>query len=233
MLLGGLPTVAHAQLDLRSLGSFALATAATFPFDARIAEAARDARESHSALLDGGAKTFNTAGDPGALIAALAMYGVGHVTHSPTTISLGQHATEAVVLAGTITAAGKLLAGRQRPNVEAGDADDFVPARGYRAGRTSFPSGHTTVAFAFASAVSSELRARHARSANIVGPLLFGAASLVGAARVYSNAHWASDVVIGAGVGTIVGHAIVAHAFASHAHGAHGEIDHTPAAAAP
>src|SRR5205085_4476308 len=40
----------------------------------------------------------------------------------------------------------------------------------------------------------------------------FGAASLVGVSRIIDQQHWASDVIVGAVVGTLVGHlAYVAH----------------------
>jgi membrane-associated phospholipid phosphatase len=226
------PTPLHAQADstaqvarpwigwgdARLLGAFAVATAATMPFDARLATWVRRPSAQRSRVLRDGAHAFNTAGDPGSLIAAVALFGAGRVAGSRPLAQLGLHATEAIVLAGSMTTAGKLAAGRQRPNVEGGDADDFAPGRGYQAGRSSFPSGHATVAFAFASSVTADLRARGAHSATYVGPLLYTGAALVGAARMYDNKHWASDVLLGAGIGTVAGRITVAFAHA-HPHG--------------
>jgi membrane-associated phospholipid phosphatase len=95
--------------------------------------------------------------------------------------------------------------------VKPSDRDEFAFARGNAEGRSSFPSGHATVAFAFASAVSSELRADHARAARVMTPLLFGGATLVGAARLFDDKHWASDVAVGAGIGTVAGRVAVAY----------------------
>jgi len=49
----------------------------------------------------------------------------------------------------------------------------------------------------------------------LVGTVLYGSAALVGLARVYQSQHWASDVVIGAGIGTFTGLKVVRYA---HAH---------------
>jgi membrane-associated phospholipid phosphatase len=38
---------------------------------------------------------------------------------------------------------------------------------------------------------------------------MYGGASLVALSRMYNNAHWASDVVAGAAIGTIVGLKVV------------------------
>jgi membrane-associated phospholipid phosphatase len=48
-----------------------------------------------------------------------------------------------------------------------------------------------------------------------VGPVLYGGATLVGLSRMFHNVHWASDVALGAGVGTFAGIKVVRY---SHAH---------------
>ncbi|WP_232021605.1 MULTISPECIES: phosphatase PAP2 family protein [Pseudonocardia] len=59
---------------------------------------------------------------------------------------------------------------------------------------SSFPSGHSASAAAFATAVVLE----HRRAAPVVVPL----AALVGWSRVHVGVHWTSDVLAGAAVGT-------------------------------
>lgn len=203
------------EAPLWTAGGIALATVAVMPLDASVAEAFRDPGPQGSGALRRGAAIFNGVGDPGVLVASLAMYGTGRATGRRQLTTVGAHATEAIVISGAATALVKLAAGRQRPNVETGDADDFALGGGFRAGRTSFPSGHTTAAFAFASAVTADLRAMRPDVARVAGPLLYAGAATVGAARIYSDRHWASDVVLGAGIGTLVGRTLVAHALAN------------------
>ena len=44
---------------------------------------------------------------------------------------------------------------------------------------------------------------------------MYGGATLVGLSRMYNNAHWASDVALGAAIGTFSGIKVVRY---SHAH---------------
>ena len=186
---------------LETFGGFVVAGAALYPLDARLEHAFRSPGLQGNGAARDAAKAFNFAGDPGALAAGVVLLGVGRLTGHTATARSGLHATEAIVLGGSATAAIKLLAGRQRPFVQTGDHDDF----------------------AFASAVSSDVRASrwrvaHPRAAAVVTPLLYGGATLVGAARMYDDKHWASDVALGAGVGTLAGHIVSAYARA-HPHG--------------
>lgn len=70
-------------------------------------------------------------------------------------------------------------------------------------GVNAFPSGHTTLAFAIASAVSLEAKNPWATTA------AYGTAAFVGWSRIYDDMHWTSDVIVGATLGTLAGRATV------------------------
>lgn len=69
---------------------------------------------------------------------------------------------------------------------------------------TSFPSGHTTLAFAAATVYAMEYSDRP-----IVPILSYSAASLIGLSRITENKHWASDVLIGGILGHLIGRQVV------------------------
>jgi membrane-associated phospholipid phosphatase len=102
------------------------------------------------------------------------------------------------IAAGIVGPVSKIVVGRARPN--AGDGpDSFSPF----SSNASFPSGHTTQAFAVASVVA-------AHDGRLwVDVVSYGLAGSVGLARIHEDAHWASDVLAGAILGTVVGNAVV------------------------
>ncbi|MEI7894190.1 MAG: phosphatase PAP2 family protein [Myxococcales bacterium] len=69
----------------------------------------------------------------------------------------------------------------------------------------SFPSGHATGSFAFASFAAVVLLATRRGGARIGSLALFAVATLVAYSRIHLGAHWPSDVVAGAVLGTLVG----------------------------
>ena len=80
------------------------------------------------------------------------LYLIGRLTNHPNVEDLGWHGTEAVLFGGATAWVLKGLTGRARPFVT-GDttAHDFKFGGGFgNADRQSFPSGHTTAAFAAA-----------------------------------------------------------------------------------
>jgi membrane-associated phospholipid phosphatase len=91
---------------------------------------------------------------------------------------------------GAAGMAGKLVLGRPRPG-NSPDADGYVPF----GGQDAMPSGHTAMAFAFATALSDEIN----RSWATVG--LYTLATGVGWSRINDNSHWLTDVAAGAALG--------------------------------
>lgn len=107
-------------------------------------------------------------------------------------------ATSSVVAAGIVTPALKRLVGRTRPWGGKG-AFDFHSMTG----NESFPSGHTTQAFAAASVLAAEAHPLWAKAG------IYALAGAVGAARIVHDAHFLSDVVAGATIGTVTGRSVV------------------------
>jgi membrane-associated phospholipid phosphatase len=104
--------------------------------------------------------------------------------------------TASLIAAGAITPLMKAAFGRRRPSQTRGIAE-------FGQGGASFPSGHTTQAFAVASVVASHYDSIWVK----VGA--YGLAGLVGWSRMEEKAHYASDVVAGALIGIVVGNAVV------------------------
>ena len=135
-----------------------------------------------------------------------ALWAGGAITGNKFVAHTGVEATQAVLLSGAITIGIKGLIGRSRPNVSPDDPDQYHPGGGFLdAQRASFPSGHTSAAFAVATVLSSELSARFPARRWWIRGALYTAASSVGFARMYQNAHWPSDVLSGATLGTLSG----------------------------
>ncbi len=132
-------------------------------------------------------------------------YLAGTLADDNKAIAVAQDGLSASFIAsGLVTPAIKFATGRSRPNDNGGnDANfTFTPF----SGAASFPSGHTTEAFALASVISA-----HYEDETWVQYSTFGIAGLVGLARSYHGGHYASDIVAGAMIGTLVGHSVVAY----------------------
>lgn len=133
---------------------------------------------------------FGTVAIIGPTVGALAI--VGLVAHQRALTHAALETTASVAAATIVVQALKLIVGRERPYNDPDRAgDDFA----LFSGKASFPSGHTTVAFAFATALGDAIHRPWAR----VG--LYALATGTAWARVAQEAHWTSDVVAGAALG--------------------------------
>lgn len=201
--------------DAVAAAGIGVATVAFLPLDERIARSLQRPVLQNNMTLRRTATGFRLLGSPGVLLIGGTFYVVGRVSHARGLAAAGLHGTEAIVLAEVAGGLIKWTTGRARP-FAVGDSlpHDFQFLRGLRKGYaySSFPSGHTIAGFAAAAAFTSEATRAWPHSGWLIGPVLYGSASLVGLSRMYNNQHWASDVVLGAGLGTFVGIKVVQYA---------------------
>ena len=186
---------------------FAGLTVAMFPLDQHIAHRLENPSTQANRFFHHAATGFEVIASPGAYVIGGSLYAIGRLGNFGRVADLGLHGTLAVLVGDGVTGALKGLTGRARPFVT-GDtnAADFRFGRGFTdSDRQSFPSGHATTAFAAAAAVTAETGRWWPKSTWVVGPVMFTGATMVGLSRMYHNKHWASDVALGAAIGTFSG----------------------------
>ena len=197
--------------------AFAGLTVVMFPADKWVANRLRSPSAGENQFIGHTATGFEVIADPGSIVVGSAAYLIGRLSNHHELEDVGLHTTEAIVLGSGVTMVLKDVLGRSRPFVtNSTNPRDFKFGKGFGNGdRQSFPSGHTTAAFAAAAAVTSEMHRLYPNSTYLVGGVMYGSATMVGLARMYHNKHWASDVLLGAGVGTFSGLKVVRY---SHNH---------------
>lgn len=123
-------------------------------------------------------------------------------------------ATQAYITGAAMESFLKLLSGRQRPyyynprEVEAepkfhGPLSSGKDIYGHKI-NSSFPSGHTTVAFAAATVFAMEYKDRP-----LVPLISYSAATLIGLSRITENKHWITDIFFGGVLGYFTGRLVV------------------------
>ena len=103
----------------------------------------------------------------------------------------GREMLEAAGFSAVTTTLVKYAARRTRPN-ETADPNDW------RAGGDSFPSLHTSAAFAIGTVLAESGGDNHRWLRRFLG---YGIAGATGYARLHDNVHWLSDTVAGAAIG--------------------------------
>jgi membrane-associated phospholipid phosphatase len=197
--------------DLWIASGFALVTVALYPTDRRLAREIRRDPLQNNHFLNESADFFDFMGTKGSVYIGVSMYAVGRVAGIERMADLGLHGTEALYLAQSLVKLVKGLAGRARPQLDIENPRSFKFGRGFgdEEEYRSFPSGHAGMAFAAAAAVTSETSKWWPKSTWYVAPVMYGGAALVAISRMYDNRHWASDVVMGAAIGTFSGLKVV------------------------
>ena len=199
--------------DWLKIGGFALVTTGTILFaDKPVNRAAIQLRNNNKSIVSASTYVTNFGGLYEAYtLAALGAYGVIFKKEKEKTTTL--LATQAYITAAAIETVLKYLTGRQRPSYYdpiTGQNNHTFHGPFYRFLRSdnssfeSFPSGHTTVAFAAATVFAMEYK-----EIRIVPIIAYSAATAIGLSRIVQNAHWASDVLVGAALGFLSGRQVV------------------------
>lgn len=205
--------------DIAWFGAFSIASYGVSRFDPTVTKYFQQHEKQLDQTLRGFANVFTRIQETTLTLAGLATYGVARLTHAQATSEVALHATEAIVSTSLTSQLIRGPLGRARPKdamPKFEDQYEFHWFRGfghfeYRA----FPSIHSASAFAAASAVVTEMRYRSPRSNAYVAPIAYLLAAGPGYARVYLGQHWASDVFMGAFMGTFYGSRVVQY---SHQH---------------
>jgi membrane-associated phospholipid phosphatase len=202
--------------DALLFAAYTLGTVLVAPIDMQIASRLQYQGTQENRFLGRAATGFRLLGDPGSVLTAAGVYAIGRIDGQRRVQALGLHSVESILLANSIGGGIKFLAGRQRPLYDIRNPYNFQLWRGFVSDQyRSFPSGHTITAFAFASTVTRESQFWWPHAVWYVGTVFYTGAGLVGISRMYNNMHWASDVMGGAAIGTIVGLKVVKY---THSH---------------
>ncbi len=135
------------------------------------------------------------------LAVSLGLYSTGLIFDESSVRRAGRHVFQAMLYAGAITTAAKMLIGRHRPFLNEGQYVFDGPSG--KDEYFSLPSGHSTVAFSISATLAAELDHPAATVA------LYSLATLTAASRIYSDRHWLSDTFLGAAIGTACGYGVV------------------------
>jgi membrane-associated phospholipid phosphatase len=183
--------------DWRNFGLITGGLAISVAFlDKPIRDAAQRSRSSSADNFFSNVQKFGTKQYGLPVLAGFYVVGLAVDDYNAKTVALDGFS--ASVISALTTSVFKGISGRARPNSGLGPHHWNLFG-----GDQSFPSGHATGAFAFASVIAAHY------DNPWVATVSYTIASLVGVARIEQDAHWASDVVAGGLIGGLIGHHLV------------------------
>jgi membrane-associated phospholipid phosphatase len=199
--------------DWGRLGKFAVVAGALAFADEPIQKGALSLRNS-SPGLDHVSTYVTSFGGVYEAVGLLVFGGYGFIFKKEKMQTTALLATQAYITAGAVESVTKYITGRTRPSYYAagteaeprflGPFSKIAKTASGRNSYSSFPSGHTTVAFAAATVFASEYKDNP-----YISIVAYSAATLVGLSRITENKHWATDVLVGAALGYLTGKQVV------------------------
>lgn len=199
--------------DWRNLEKFAAVTVALSFADKPVQEVALRLR-NRKTELNNISKDVTNFGGVYEVVTVAGIGAFGLISKNNKLVNTTLLSSQAYITGAAVETVLKIIAGRTRPsyypsNMEAQprflgpfhkklkDADGSNES-------SSFPSGHSTVAFAVATVFASEYK-----DEPLVPVIAYTAATLIGISRITENKHWVTDVVTGAALGYLSGKLVV------------------------
>jgi membrane-associated phospholipid phosphatase len=202
------------QRDLKYVGGFTLGIVALSFADKPVQKFAIKIRDNSASLRNVSKYVTNFGGTYEVYtLAGLGAFGLITKNQKMKTTTL--LASQSYITGALVESVIKFATGRQRPYITDSTVVQANPtfhgpfyktqkdANGKKL-NSSFPSGHTTVAFAAATVYAMEYRDKP-----LVPIIAYGAASLIGLSRITENKHWATDVLAGSALGYLTGRLVV------------------------
>lgn len=186
-------------LDKADMIKISAASSLAIVFFANDREITEFAEKNDAQFVDRLAYVGEAIGSEWGMGMVAAGYVVGVVMKNNKVKSVSIMAAKAMVVSGLATQAIKYGVDRTRPRN--GNNDPYQTG----AGSHSFPSGHTTQAFALATVIAEATKDQ----GMVIPVLAYSAAAIAGWSRVHDRAHWASDVVIGGLIGHLTAKAVM------------------------
>ena len=189
--------------DKQTWARFAEGTAVVVALYATDKQTSDRVQQNRTSSTDQFAKTITPFGGGRALELSALMIAAGAGIHDTNLRDAGRDSLESEFwAAGVVTPLLKRAFGRARPSQNEG-SQSFHPLNGHF---QSFPSGHATNVFAFATAVAGHY------DGWVVPTIVYTIATGVAVSRVNDHVHFPSDVMAGA----LIGHAVAKGILARH-----------------
>ena len=214
------PKTFYRPADLAWTGAFALGSFAISRVDPAVAKYFQEPQHQTDPVMRESADVFTHLQETTLTLGGLATYGIARLVGAGRDVQeIGLHAAEAIAAASITSQVIRGPLGRARPKDATPKFEDQYEFHWFNGFRNfkyrAYPSIHASSSFAAATVVVAETHFRSPRSTWIVAPVAYGIAAGPGYARMYLGQHWASDIFMGAFLGTFYGLRVVDYA---HAH---------------
>lgn len=195
------------------------ATALAIVYDEKIQSNIQDIVHRNKGIRNIGSIITNGGGVPFAVSVCGLFYLGGLAFNDDKAKQTGFLTAYALANTAIIITVGKVITGRQRPDADNGVdkwhwLSDYrlqitngkLKTKGFDNFHNSFPSGHSAVAWTFATVISSQYNDKM-----LVAPIAYTLATAVTLSRLTEYRHWLSDVIMGSAIGFGIGKYVVNH----------------------